>query len=181
MYAHVLLEFGVGGTLTSAVLGSGRVDLYHQLKSFLGVVMSRRESSLGTTAFHLCFLMLSYCLHRARIFSMHLHESVTYEIDKPFGAASMVGVQHHFGEERRNSKGIYRSVYALTRIYGHKRWVVTKGQDHGYKRPKWVYSGGWLVLSFIQIQWEAQSLRMSSKLLPRINSSQLGWLRHLFW
>lgn len=104
MYAHVLLE-NFRGTLIIAVLGSGRVALYHQLKSFLGVVMSRRESSLETTAFHLCFLMLSYCLHRARIFSMHLHESVTYEVDKPFGAASMVGVQHHCGEERRNSKG----------------------------------------------------------------------------
>lgn len=134
MYSHVLLEFWVRGTLIIAVLGSGRVALYHQLKSFLGVVISWRESSLGTTAFHLCFLMLSCCLHRARIFSMHLHESVTYEIDKPFGAASMVGVQK---EEIQKAKGlIYRSVYALTCIYGHKRWVVTKRQDHGYKRPK---------------------------------------------
>lgn len=51
MYVHVLLEFGVRGTLISAVMGSGRVALYHQLKSFLGVVMSWRES----TAFHLLF------------------------------------------------------------------------------------------------------------------------------
>lgn len=69
---------------------------------------------------------------------MHLHESVTYEIDKPFDAASMVGVQHHCGEEGiQKVKGlIYRSAYALTCIYGHKHWVVTKRQDHGYKRPK---------------------------------------------
>lgn len=107
MYAYVctLLKFGFRGTLAIAVLGC-RVVFYHQLKSFLGVVMSKRKSSLGTTAFNLCFLMLSCCLHRARIFSMHLHENpVTYEIDKPFGAASMVGVQHHCDEERRNSKG----------------------------------------------------------------------------
>ncbi|KAI3370041.1 hypothetical protein L3Q82_024842 [Scortum barcoo] len=66
----VLREYGVRGPLLRAVrfLYDRSRSLVRIAGRFLGVARGRRESGLGTTGFHLCFLrmMLSCWLHQAR-------------------------------------------------------------------------------------------------------------------
>ncbi len=59
---------------------------------------------------------------------------------------------------------------------------LTKGQDPGYRRPKWAFSARCLG-AFLEIGWGARSLGRSSRvetLLLDIERSQLRWLGHLF-
>ena len=37
---------------------------------------------------------------------------------------------------RKAKLSIYRSIFVPILTYGHEGWVMTKGPDHGYKRPR---------------------------------------------
>ncbi|KAI3376691.1 hypothetical protein L3Q82_017116 [Scortum barcoo] len=115
---------------------------------FLGVARGRRESGLGTTGFHLCFLrmMLSCWLHQARTFSMcwrrfaaeceaagmristSKSEAMASRPEKGGMCPLQVGGEVLPQVEEFKYLGVLftKSIYVPTLTYGHELWVMTE-------------------------------------------------------